>query len=100
MIPGTTPTHTFKIPFDASIIKDFKVIYVQDDVTILEKRVSDCALDGYSVKVTLTQEETFLFKPQDIVEIQLRVLTLGGEVLASIPEKVGVAKCLDKEVLV
>ena len=99
MIRGTTPTHTFNIPFDTSMVKEVKILYAQDDVKILEKKNGDCTLAGQSISVTLSQEDTFLFDSKKPVEIQIRVLTLGGDALASIPEKVGVSKCLDSEVL-
>ena len=99
MIGGTTPTHTFNIPFDTSMLKEIKVLYTQNDALVLEKYTSDCKLDGATISVTLTQEDTFLFDYKKVVEIQLRVLTLGGEALTSVPEKVGVSKCLDNEVL-
>ena len=100
MIRGTTPTHTFNIPFDTSMVKEVKVTYAQDDTVVLEKRTSDCELDGQRIIVTLTQEDTFLFDCKKAVEIQIRVLTVGGDALGSVPEKVGVSKCLDDEVLV
>ena len=99
MIQGTTPTHTFNSPFDTSMVKEVKILYAQDDVKVLEKNTGDCKLAGQSISVTLTQEDTFLFDYKKAVEIQLRVLTLGGEALTSVPEKVGVSKCLDNEVL-
>lgn len=99
MIRGTTPTHTFNIPFDTSMVKEVKVIYAQNDAVVLEKNTVDCTLDAQSISVTLTQEDTFLFDCKKAVEIQIRVLTLGGEALTSVPKKVGVSKCLDDEVL-
>ena len=99
MIRGTTPTHTFNIPFDTSVVKEVKILYAQDDVKVLEKNTEDCALSGNSVSVTLTQEDTFKLDCKKPVEIQIRVLTLDGEALTSVPEKVGVSKCLDNEVL-
>ena len=99
MIRGTTPTHTFNIPFDVSGIDKVKIIYAQDDEIVLEKLNVDCTLEGTTIKTTLTQDDTFLFDRKKPVEIQIRVLTLGGNALASVPEKIGVSKCLDNEVL-
>ena len=99
MIRGTTPTHTFSIPFDTSTVSEVKITYAQDDVVVLEKRTDDCTLSGSQLSVTLTQDDTFLFDCKKIVEIQIRILTIDGNALASIPEKVGVSKCLDGEVL-
>lgn len=99
MIRGTTPTHTFGIPFDTSILKEVKVIYAQDNIALVEKRIPDCLLGDNMIQVTLTQEDTFKFDCKKPVEIQVRVLTRNGDVLSTIPQKVGVAKCLDNEVL-
>lgn len=99
MIRGTTPTHTFNIPFDTSMVDEVKIVYAQDDQVVLEKDTTDCVLGAQTISVTLTQEDTFLFDHKKAVEVQLRVLTPGGDVLASIPEKVGITKCLDNEVL-
>ena len=100
MMPGTTPIHLFNLPFDTDMVDKVKITYLQNDKEVLTKTKADCALDGNTVSVTLTQEDTFRFNSKKEVEIQIRVLTLGGEVLGSIPVKVGVSKCLDNEVLV
>lgn len=99
MIRGTTPTHIFNIPFDTSLVDEVKITYAQDDEIVLIKGTSDCVLDTNTVKVTLSQEDTFLFDHKKKVQVQLRLLTKSGEVLASIVENVGVSKCLDNEVL-
>lgn len=96
---GTTPTHTFSLPFSTSLIKTVKVIYSQDDVVILCKRINDCSFDGNKIATTLTQEETFAFDCKKNVDIQLRVLTNAGDSLASNIVTVDVGKCLDDEVL-
>lgn len=33
----TTPTHTFTLPFDASVVDKFLLTYVQNDIIVLEK---------------------------------------------------------------
>ena len=100
MIRGTTPTHTFNIPFDVSYIKECKVVYAQDNVVIVTKSTSDCILEGTSVKTTLSQEDTFAFDSNKAVQIQLRILTTNDVALASVVANVGIAKCLDDEVMV
>lgn len=97
---GTTPTHTFTLPLDASLIKAVKIIYAQEDKPIFCKRTADCVINGVTVEVTLTQEETFKFDCKKLVEIQLRALTVDGKALKSEPIIVTVSKCLDDEVLV
>lgn len=99
MIVGTTPTHTFNIPFDVSNIAMVRVIYAQNNNVVLTKTNEDCVLEDNTVSVTLTQEDTFLFDHTLPVEIQLRILTVNGTSLGSIPKKVGVTKCLEDVVM-
>lgn len=99
MIRGTTPTHIFNIPFDTSLVDEVKITYAQDDEIVLIKGTSDCVLDTNTIKVTLSQEDTFLFDHKKNVQVQVRLLTKSGEAFASIVEKVGVSQCLDNEVL-
>jgi hypothetical protein len=100
MIRGTTPTHIFTLPFDVSLIADLRIIYAQDAAEILAKTKDDCGLDGNEVSVTLTQEDTFKFDcKRQVVQIQVRVLTSGGDALASEVIIVPVEQCLNSEVL-
>lgn len=100
MIRGTTPTHTFNLQFDTSVITKIRVLYAQNDNVILEKTESDCEVTDSAITLRLTQEETFLFDRKHPVEIQIRILCDDGSVLTSVPYKVGVLKCLQDEVLV
>ena len=99
MIVGTTPTHTFNVPFDTSLISRVEVVYAQNDKMIFSKQTKDCVLESNRVRVTLNQEDTFKFDHKSPVEIQLWVYPKSGGALASIPKKVGVIKCLKKEVI-
>lgn len=100
MIRGTTPTHTFNLPFGVEFIKAGKVIYSQDGAVVLTKEISECALDGQAITIKLTQEETFKFDcNKGYVFIQIRLLTTGEDALASGLIRVEVEKCLDSEVL-
>lgn len=100
MIRGTTPTHIFRLPFNTSLIDEVRIIYAQSDEQILVKETVDCNLDGNTISVTLTQEDTFKFDCKKCVQIQVRVLTAGGEALASKIKHIDVEKCLDNEVIV
>lgn len=99
MIRGSTPTHNFKLSLDTAILSKIKIIYAQDDKKLFEKNLSDCTLDGNTVSVKLTQEDTFMFDWKKRVQIQIRALTLGGEVVQSSIKFSTVGKCLDDEVL-
>ena len=98
MIRGTTPTHTFVLPFETTTVKSAKVVYAQSDVAIVEK--TSCDMDGNTLSVKLTQEETLKFDCKKNVEIQLRILTEGDDALTSDIIVVDVMRCLDDEVLV
>lgn len=96
---GTTPKHTFVLPFDESFISKVRVIYKQGMKVILKKETEDCDIEGNRVTVKLSQQETFLFDEDELVKIQIRVLTSGNESLKSYTIKKAVTECLDDEVL-
>jgi hypothetical protein len=96
---GTTPTHTFTLPFNVDLIEDVEITYHQSGKEILQKGTRDCVLNDKTVSVTLTQDDTFNFTDNINVEIQIRVQTNSGEVLASNIFRVSCEKCLSEEVL-
>lgn len=100
MIRGTTPTHIFKIPFDTGQLKEIRISYAQDDKVIVEKNTSDCILKGDEITVTLSQEDTLKFSHRKVVEVQLKVLTIDGGVLANNVIRVSAEEVLNEEVLV
>ena len=96
---GTTPVHTFTLPFNADVFTELKITYAQNNQIKLIKRLEDCTVDGQSISYKLTQEETFLFDLAHKVQIQLRGLDVQGNVMSSRITDVLVGKCLDSEVL-
>ena len=100
MIRGTTPKHTFNVPMDTGRIKCLKLTYTQLDEVILTKRTKDFTFGDRQVSVKLNQEETFLFNSDVNVTLQLRGLTVEGDVISTNALTVDVEKCLDDEVLV
>ena len=99
MIQGTTPTHTFDIPFDTALINKMRILYAQNNKLVLEKENADCSIDGNTITVRLTQEDTLKFVADALVQIQLRILTAGGDALASDIVNVDCRRILDDEVL-
>ena len=99
MFKGTTPTHTFEVNIDTSLIKEVKIIYCQRDREILVKRTDECTLGDNEISTKLSQEDTFLFDDNTFATVQLRVLTIDEEALITDPIMVSVGKCLDEEVL-
>lgn len=85
MIRGITPTLEFTMPFDTSLIAELYITITQNGATALEKTLSDCNCNDTSVSLTLTQEDTLRLeqKPYSDSEMQIRVRTVAGEVLAS-----------------
>jgi hypothetical protein len=74
MYRGTTPKHTFNFPFDCSEITKLSLVYVQEDVVIIEKVLSDCEFKGSTLWVTLSEEEALKFdSTKRYAELQLRV---------------------------
>lgn len=99
MIRGTTPTHTFTLPFDTGEITALRVSYAQRGLVLLTKSEADCTLSGATVTLTLTQEETLRFAAGERVQIQLRVRCEDGSVLASRVLAASVEDCLLEEVI-
>lgn len=108
MIRGTTPTHTFTFnALDPSIFKVLNIYYAQQGVELLSKNKEDCTFSSketengiiYQASVTLTQEETLMFKPKYAVKVQLRVLTADNRALATPEYEIPVQDVINDEVL-
>jgi hypothetical protein len=80
-------------------VADALIVYAQSEEEIFRKTASQCHMEGNTLSVELTQEETFLFDCRKKVQIQVRVLTTEGKALASNIITKDVAKCLSNEVL-
>lgn len=99
MIRATTPTHTFELPFGLDYIKRLLITYKQGDTIVLEKTEADVTFDGNVATLTLTQDETLKFNADEVVKVQIRVLTQNGAAPASRTFLVPVADVLNPEVL-
>ena len=98
IIPGTTPTHEIELPIDTALLKEVKVIYSQGDKMVFCKRLKDCSLEGNTIRIKLTQEDTFLIDCDKMVQIWIRALTKNGDALAmDEPITVTAKKCFDSE---
>lgn len=96
---GTTPTHTFTLPFSVDVIDKIRVIYAQSEIVKFIKKKSDVQLNGNKVVVKLTQQDTFKLNCKLKTDIQLRVLTTSGDALTSDIYTLSTKRCLDDEVL-
>lgn len=94
----TTPTHTFTLPINADLVDKFLLTYTQDGKIILEKNRDDMSVNGNVWSVKLTQEETKLFA-EDVARAQIRILTTGGDALASDKMRFYVDGVFNEEVL-
>ena len=99
MMRGTTPTHSFVLPIETDTIKTVQIVYRQNGSIKLEKGNDDCTLEGNTVTLKLTQEDTFAFADNACVEVQIRVLTKDGDALASGVKRIRCDECISDEVL-
>ena len=99
IIRGTTPTHTFGLPVDSTMCDKVRIIYSQNGKPVIKINSDRLRFSENEVLCKLTREETFSLDCAKPCEIQVRILTIGGDVLASDIIKVGVGRCLDDEVL-
>lgn len=90
---GTTPTHTFKLPFDVPDGSAVRIVYAQNRNIILELTTERCEISGNIITVKLTAVETLLFDCDDHnvggrmepypVQIQVGIKTKAGDALWS-----------------
>ena len=99
MTQGSTPLHTFVLPFETDIIQSVRISYEQKGKIVLEKDTEAVEKTTNALALTLTQEETLLFDALVPVRIQIHILTTGGAALASKPKTVPVYILLNKKVI-
>lgn len=100
MRKGTTPVHTFTLPFDTAEIKCVRIVYEQSDIIRLVKETEDVEMQGNVITVRLSQEDTFKFDCNTGAKVQVRTVGKGGTANASEPLNFFVYECLDNEVLI
>ena len=93
MIRGTTPTLTFKLPFDCSTIDIISISFAQYNKIVFEKYYYDCVIKGNEIIVTLTEDDTLKFNSDEHAEIQIRV-GIGEQRFASQIMKIGIERVL------
>lgn len=107
MVRGSTPKHTFYMPFDIPDGACVRIVYAQNDVVIVEKTATDCGISGSEVTTMLTSEETLKFdcsphfhngkKEPYPVEIQIGIKTISGDKIWSEIIETTVERCLRKD---
>lgn len=102
MIKGTTPRLHFNLPIETAIIKAAEIVlqYVDNAKTVnIERKLEDCEVGEKSITAVLTQEETLALPAPSIAKVQLRILTMDGTALATLPFEVKVKELLKESVL-
>ena len=99
MIPGTTPTHIFRIPLLAADVAKLRITYAQGGKIVLQKELKDCTVTDGAVAVRLKQEDTLKLASNVKVRIQMKVRTTGTDVLVSNYVDVPSEIVLDREVI-
>lgn len=83
IVRGTTPTHSFTLPVDASQIACARFVYTQEGEVKIKKEGADVKLEGNQASTTLTQNDTLKLKAGVMVSINLKGKTVGGQSLAT-----------------
>lgn len=96
---GTTPTLTFNLPFQSYEYDYVEIYFAQNDELLFEKKSSDCVIEGNTLQVRLTQEDTYKLNAEEKLEIQLRFGFPDGSVDATDIIKCKVKDILDEEVM-
>lgn len=99
IMPGSTPTQVFELPFSTNELADVLVTYAFETTNLLEKDWSKCTLDGNYIIVELSQEDTLKFPANEVVEVQLKVLTKSNKVFVSPSYRLGIEKALNRRVM-
>jgi len=91
---GSTPIHTFVLPFDLENITNIYITYQQNGCNVLHKTMADnfedfsVDMDAREISVRLSQSDTLVFTcgrqyKNNLVQIQVRVLFESGTVMTS-----------------
>lgn len=99
MTRGSTPTHTFTLPYSVDTAKSLRITYSQGDLVKVSKQKSDCEIESNKVIVKLSQKETLGFFSGMDAEVQLKILLADDTVVISNICKFYVSEDLDGEVI-
>lgn len=94
---GSTPKHSFSIPFDTNAVTGIIIIYAQNDEEVFRKTTADCTITDHDVSVSLTQSETLSLNAGVPVEVQL-VVFASGDAMVSNKIEMTVADILSEDV--
>ena len=99
MYQFTTPTHTFTLSMDLSLLKECHVIYAQHDKVLFVKTFEDITeRSGNIITIHLSQDETGLFDERFPAQIQLHAVSNSDVVMASEIFTIEVQKLLESKI--
>lgn len=81
VIRGTTPEHEFELPYPVELVEDIRVVYGQNGKALFTKGLGECEISDGKITVSLIQEETFLFVPNKLLNIEVRIKLTNGKVV-------------------
>ena len=78
IIRGTTPPFDFTLPFDTALLSECRISFAQysaskTKVIVVQKNIEDLVLNGTTVSLELTQQETLKFRDKADIELELKV---------------------------
>lgn len=79
---GTTPTITFNVSVDTSLIDILDIAFAQDGKVIVTKTKPDCTITENTIACRLTEEETMTFQTGKVL-MQIRIKFTDGNIAVS-----------------
>lgn len=102
MIKGTTPTYVIQIDDDVDFSTfEFAEAAFRQRTILVRKTGEDVRInaEAKTISVSLTQEETLRFDPQNPALIQIRIKDSSGKVFSHPPIEISIIPCLSEEVI-
>ena len=103
IIRGTTPIITFTLPFSFDLVEEIWFTMSQRGVEVVTKERPDMEDEGPEnspkIKVRLSQKDTLLLNDKHKVDVQVRIKTTGGDVIASHVARTTVEEILKEGVM-
>ena len=99
MYRGTTPALAFKLPFQASELAEAWITIAQMGRSAIKRTLDECIIDGDTLIIELSQEETLALRSGHATEAQIRARKTTGEALASNIMPVDVNRILEEGVI-
>ncbi|MBR2706429.1 MAG: hypothetical protein IKE74_04225 [Mogibacterium sp.] len=78
-VRGTTPTITFRLPFQTDQISNCEIYFAQKTL-LFQKNYDDCSFEENKLMVRLSQEETLMLDEGLTLRLQIRFVFANGSV--------------------